>query len=276
MAHGNVTSGLASRAAASLRLRAGDATDRVLGRRDPLTPPRRLQQAVGDSDFVATGAEFGRLLDDLGVLSPDARVLDIGCGAGRIARVLAGRLRPSGSYDGFDVMADAVAWCRRAYGAAGLAVPFRFVHADIENALYNPGGRVRAAEYRFPYVDGAFDLVLATSVFTHLLAETAAWYLAEAARVLAPGGVLFTTWFLVRDVGPDAAFRFDRFEGGPAYVADPALPEAAVGYEEEWVSAQLADVGLAFDRPALLGTWAGGAGTSFQDLVIARHKISAA
>src|SRR5690348_2908740 len=184
MSGGNVTAGLASRATASLRLRAADAADRVLGRRPELTPPRRLQQAVGDSDFVATGDEFGRLLDDLGVLAPSARVLDVGCGAGRIARVLAGRLTPPGSYDGFDVMGDAVAWCQRAYGAAGLAAPFRFVHADIENALYNPAGVVQAEEYPFPYDDGAFDLVLATSVFTHLLTDTAAHYLAEAGRVL--------------------------------------------------------------------------------------------
>jgi SAM-dependent methyltransferase len=273
---GNVTVGLAARAAASLRLRAADAADRVLGRRTELTPPRRLQQSVGDSDFVATGEEFGRLLDGLGVLRADARVLDVGCGAGRIARVLATRLRPPGSYDGFDVMADAVAWCAQVYRGARLAVPFRFVHADIANALYNPGGRLRAGRYRFPYDDGAFDLVLATSVFTHLLADTAAHYVAEAARVLAPGGVLFATWFLVR---PDAArsdralsFRFSAFEGGPAFVADPALPEAAVGYERAWVEARLDAAGLASREPPLLGTWAGTAGTSFQDIVIARRR----
>jgi SAM-dependent methyltransferase len=261
---------IATRAVASLRLRGADAADRVLRSRDRFTPPRRLAQLVGDSDFVETGEEFGQLLDDLGVLAGSARVLDVGCGAGRIARVLTGRLRPPGSYDGFDVMGDAVAWCQRAYGTAKLAVPFRFVHADIENAVYNPAGAVRAEEYRFPYDDGAFDLVLATSVFTHLLTDTAAHYLAEAGRVLAPGGILFSTWFLLRDGGPDAAFRFTAFDDAAA-VADPSLPEAAVGYESEWVQARLEDVGLALDRPPLPGSWSGTPGTSFQDLVLARR-----
>jgi SAM-dependent methyltransferase len=246
----------------------------VLGRRPEFTPPRRLQQAVGDSDFAETGEEFGRLIDDLGVLAPSGHVLDVGCGAGRIARVLTGRLMPPGSYDGFDVMREAVAWCRRAYRAGATPVPFRFVHADIHNAMYNPHGTIAAAEYRFPYDDGAFDLVLATSVFTHLLADTAASYLAEAARVLAPGGVLLTTWFLLRDEGSSqAAFRFSPFEGGgAAWVADPSLPEAAVAYESSWVATRLATVGLTLREPPLLGSWAGVPGTSFQDIVIAQRQ----
>ena len=114
--------------------------------------------------------------------------------------------------------------------------------------------------------------MLATSVFTHLLADTASRYLAEAARVLAPGGVLFTTWFLLRpDASEGAAFRFESFDGGPACVADPALPEAAVAYEPSWVQERLAAGGLTLRDPPLLGTWAGTSGTSFQDLVIARQ-----
>jgi SAM-dependent methyltransferase len=261
---------LASRAAASLRLRAGDAADRALGRRDALTPPRRLQQIVGDSDFVQTGDEFGALLERLEVLDPTARVLDIGCGAGRIARALAGRLRPPASYDGFDVMADAIGWCATQYRRT--PVPFRFVHADIENAMYNPGGVVAPAQYRFPYDDAAFDLVLATSVFTHLLADTARRYVAEAARVLAPGGVLFTTWFLMRpQPSPAAAFRFTRLGDDGAAVADRGLPEAAVAYDAAWVEDELARYGLALRQPALPGRWAGTPGTTFQDIVIAKR-----
>ena len=202
-------------------------------------------------------------MDDLGVLHPSSRVLDVGCGAGRIARVLAPRLRPPGSYDGFDVMTEAIDWCARHYG--GTSVPFRFVHADIHNALYNPSGTVAAAEYRFPYADESFDLVLATSVFTHLLADTASRYLAEAARVLAPGGVLFTTWFLLRpDASEGAAFRFESFDGGPAAVDDPALPEAAVAYESGWVQERLAAGGLTLREPPLFGTWAGRPGRAFR------------
>ncbi len=184
-----------ARAVSSLRLRAADAADALRGRADALTPPRRLAGYVGDSDFRATGAEFLAHFRELADLRPDDRVLEIGCGIGRMARVLVPVLRPPGSYDGFDVVASGIAWCREHYGHT--PARFRFQHADLRNAMYNPGGVQTAVDYRFPYEADAFDLVIATSVFTHLLAPAADHYLAEAARVLAPGGRLFATWYLV-------------------------------------------------------------------------------
>jgi cyclopropane fatty-acyl-phospholipid synthase-like methyltransferase len=70
---------------------------------------------VGDSEFVRTGDEFLRLFVELGGLRPDMRVLGVGCGIGRMARLLAGYLGPEGSYDGFGVSAEGIAWCRRRY-----------------------------------------------------------------------------------------------------------------------------------------------------------------
>jgi SAM-dependent methyltransferase len=166
----------------SLRLRAADAADRALGRRDPLTPPRRRLDFVGDSDFQATGEEFLGYFRELADFKPTDRVLDVGCGIGRMARVLAAELRPPGSYDGFDIVADAISWCARHY--RDMPVPFAFAHADLHNTRYNPAGRCSPAEYRFPYEDGAFDLVIATSVFTHLLSDEADNYLREVAGVL--------------------------------------------------------------------------------------------
>ena len=46
----------------------------------------------------------------------------------------------------------------------------------------------KASEYTFPYEDGEFDVVVLTSVFTHMLPDDVAHYLDEIARVLKPGG----------------------------------------------------------------------------------------
>jgi SAM-dependent methyltransferase len=255
------------RAATSLRLRAADAADALLGRRDALTPPRRLDY-VGDSDFRATGEEFLRHFRTLAGLRPDDRVLDIGCGIGRMARVLVPVLRPPGSYDGFDVVAAGVAWCCAHYRAT--PAPYRFQHADVHNARYNPSGRVPAQEHEFPYAAGTFDLAIATSVFTHMLAPAADHYLGQAARVLAPGGRLFCTWFLLsgeHEDTPPAPFR--RVDATPAgAVADPALPEAAVAFDEAWLRERLGAHGLEL-RAIHPGSWRGSAGTSYQDLVLA-------
>ncbi|MDQ6744570.1 MAG: class I SAM-dependent methyltransferase, partial [Actinomycetota bacterium] len=66
--------------------------------------------------------------------------------------------------------------------------------------------------------------------------------------------------------GPER-FRFPDV-APPAVVADPAAPEAAVAYPEGWLRERLGARGLAL-RGLHPGAWRGGAGTSWQDVVIA-------
>src|SRR4051812_23038714 len=97
------------RLATSLKLRLQD-----LRERDPLVPPRRLQ-LVGEGDFAATGEEFLGHLVELCGLAPHERVLDVGCGIGRLARPLSRFLDERGSYAGFDVNAVGIGWCQARY-----------------------------------------------------------------------------------------------------------------------------------------------------------------
>jgi ubiquinone/menaquinone biosynthesis C-methylase UbiE len=268
--------GLLGRSATSLRLRALDLADHLRGRNDPLVPPRRLN-FVGDSDFVATGEEFRRHFHELADLQPSDRVLDIGCGIGRMARVLTSELAPPGSYDGFDVVAEGIEWCRARYSRPGVAqVQFRFTHADLRHPLYNPQGTGAAETFRFPYADASFDLVIATSVFTHLLDAAAEHYLAEIGRVLAPGGRVLTTWLLLDPSDPPVAgaarWSFAKLGAGAAQVGDPADPEAAVAYETRWLRTRLDELGLQLREPIHPGAWRGRAGRSFQDLVITTSR----
>lgn len=255
---------MAGRAVTALRLRAEDALDRARGRRDPLVPPRRRWGTVGQGDFVAVGDEFLGHLVELAGLEPASDVLDAGCGIGRIARPLAGFLT-TGSYAGFDVDRDAVAWCRARYPER-----FRFDVADLRNARYNPHGAHEAASYAFPYDDDSFDVVVMTSVLTHLLEPEAARYLAESRRVLRPGGRLLATFFLLDDASRAAlaagraAIAF-RDPAATTAIADPEVPEEAVAYDERWVRERL-DV-----ERVEHGAWRGAHGTarSFQDIVVA-------
>ena len=256
---------LAERVRDSLRLRALDVKDRVSGRSDRLVPPRRLDFA-GHSDFVDTGDEFLGHFTSYGGLEPDEAVLEVGCGIGRMARPLTTFLSAEGSYVGFDVNREAVGWCRRRYARFD---NFAFHVADLYNRRYNPRGAHGATEYRFPYDDGRFDFVVLTSVLTHLLEAEAEHYLGECARVLAPGGRIFATFFLLNDESR-ALIREGRsaleFLDPDDHVAvvDADLPEEAVAYDEGWVRERLDVAEIKY------GSWCGrDEFASFQDLVLA-------
>jgi SAM-dependent methyltransferase len=264
---------LLERARTSLRLRALDFRDRYVSRpprADRLVPPRRLD-FVGHSDFVGTGEEFLAHFAAIGGLKPTERVLDIGCGIGRMARPLTTYLTPPGSYDGFDINGEGIAWCRRRYRAHP---HFTFQTVDLYNRRYNPAGTQSADRFDFPYADASVDFALATSVFTHLLEGEAARYVAEAARTLAPGGRLFATWFLLDD-GSRAAIAAGRAglpfldAEQPVAVVSDEVPEEAIAFDREWLGAALREHGLTL-ASVHEGTWRGDeAGTSFQDIVVA-------
>jgi SAM-dependent methyltransferase len=268
----DVTGSLLTRARTSLQMRSLDAADALRGRRDARVPPRRLD-FVGHSDFVATGDEFLEHFVALGGLTAQQRVLDVGCGIGRMARPLAGFLHDGGSYDGFDINPQGIDWCVSHYRDRP---SFRFRLADLHNSVYNPSGAVPAIDYRFPYDDGAFDFVFATSVFTHLVSDEALHYLDEVTRVLVPGGCMLLTFFVLDETSRAllaqgrSALAFTPLDDHSA-VTDHDVPEAAIAYDERWLCDALAARGV---RDAVVhpGAWSGRApSTSYQDIVVAHR-----
>jgi ubiquinone/menaquinone biosynthesis C-methylase UbiE len=248
----------------------------LLARRDgeDLVPPRGLSY-VGGGDFLATGREHVALFADPGGLRPTDRVLDIGCGIGRMAVPLLDHLDAAGSYEGFDVGRAMIRWCEQHITAR--RADFRFTWVPVYNRKYNPFGSLAAAELRFPYEDESFDFAFATSLFTHLTEDDAAHYLRETRRVLRPGGRCLLTFFVLDDhalaaVGAGhAAFDF-RFPVAGGLAIDEAEPEAAIAFRAETLEAMLDAAGLELDGPVRGGQWANRPdGPSGQDLVVARR-----
>jgi SAM-dependent methyltransferase len=234
--------------------------------------PRLEEIYIGDGDYAAIAAEFLDYFVTVAGLAPDHRVLDIGCGIGRMACGLALYLDPErGAYTGFDPVEDGVAWCLGAYAGR---TNFRFEWADLYNELYRPQGQILATEYAFPAEAASVDLAIATSVFTHLYEPEIAAYLRETARVLRPEGRLFCTAYLYDGDRPAPSDRahltFDDQDQRYPYrwhVQD-APPLSAVCFSEDYFSQLVAaNSGRRADiRP---GRWRGGPGPWFQDLVLA-------
>ena len=242
-----------------------EAWDR-LSAREPLIPPRHLRIS-GYGDYRAIGRERFTEFVELGGLRPEDHVLEVGCGTGRLALGLIDYLS-SGSYVGFDIIPESIAWARENFTPQHPR--FRFELADVENRFYHPSGATGADAYHFPYEDSAFDFVIASSVFTHMLDADVANYVREISRVLRPGGRFFASFFLVdgdaKPIGP-----FSEAVGGTLLV-DPRIPEAAVAHPVVRVKSLFAENGLKVDDERIYrGSWTGRSGArSYQDLLIAR------
>jgi SAM-dependent methyltransferase len=120
-------------------------------------------------------------------IKENATVLDIGCGCGKIARLLL--LNPYiNKYIGFDTYEKSINWCNENISPFSKG-RFEFYYLDVFTKAYNPNGTIKGTEVVFPADDSTVDLVFAASVFTHLVEDDAKHYLQEVKRVLKKDGI---------------------------------------------------------------------------------------
>lgn len=141
--------------------------------------------------------KLAALLDRWRIL-PGERLLEPGCGSGRLTERLAPLVGPEGEVLAMDLSEEMIARARQ----RPLLAPARAVV-----------GSVRAV----PVADGHFDKVICLNVFPHF--EAARDVAAELARVLRPGGELFVAHLS----GREAINAFHA--AGPPEIADHWLPD---------------------------------------------------
>jgi SAM-dependent methyltransferase len=114
-------------------------------------------------------------------LSRDSRILDFGCGEGKLVY----EYRDAG-FDayGFDIRPAPL------LRAPGDERYFRFALTGQPAGV--PDYRVEPSSYRIPYDDGWFDFIFSTSTMEHVQNFDLAF--AETARVLKPGGICLHTF----------------------------------------------------------------------------------
>ena len=250
-----------------------DALDQLLGRQDDLVPPRRMVANIGGGDFRRIGNEFLPYFIELGNLQPHHRVLEVGCGVGRMAVALMPYLKEKGRYDGMDIVAEAIDWCQ--HHITPRNGNFTFHQVDIYNKKYNPKGTRAPSEYTFPFEDHSFDFIFLTSVFTHMLPRDMERYLSEISRVLKVGGRCLITYFLLN---PESKQRMEAkvsrrefgYELEGCRVRDREIPEREVAFEEQTVRGLYQRHHLAIMEPIRYGSWSGKPDyLSYQDIVVA-------
>jgi len=170
---------------------------------------------VGRQDVESSREQLGRL----GLPTTWGRVLDFGCGAGRLSQALA----------------------HHAEAVVGLDVAPPMLEAARK--LDRSGGRVTFVLNEDPdlraFEDGSFDLVYTMRVMQHLPRPVLESYLTEFVRVLQPGGVaivhiptqpMWTLRGVVWRVAPTPAIRWAqrRLLGYPAPMRMTGISEKRV------------------------------------------------
>ncbi|MFF8958008.1 class I SAM-dependent methyltransferase [Streptomyces sp. NPDC014894] len=150
------------------------------GRHDPSAPGAigRARAYEALSAVVLAGRRrrtYGRLVELSGA-GPSERVLDIGCGTGYLAGLLAHAVAPGGTVTGVDPAPAMIDYARR--------------HARQDHCEF-----VRGVAEELPRADGSFDLVVSSLAFHHIPEDRRERALGEMFRVLRPGGRLLLADF---------------------------------------------------------------------------------
>jgi cyclopropane fatty-acyl-phospholipid synthase-like methyltransferase len=119
----------------------------------PLPPTEYMKLVCGDvpnlrEHFDRVGRALARGLERLKMLSPGARLLDIGCGCGRVARHLLDS--PIAAYAGFDRHAGMIEWAQS--HISGPDDRFQFQLVDVQSVYDERDSNtatVSAAEFIF-------------------------------------------------------------------------------------------------------------------------------
>ncbi|MFJ4767669.1 class I SAM-dependent methyltransferase [Streptomyces uncialis] len=145
------------------------------GHHDPSAPGAigraRAYEALSAVVFAGRRRRlYGRLVELSGA-RPGERALDIGCGTGYLAGLLARSVTPGGTVTGIDPAPAMIDYARR--------------HVRRDHCTFTRG----VAE-ELPCEEGAFDLVISSLAFHHIPEDRRERALAEMFRVLRPGGRL--------------------------------------------------------------------------------------
>jgi SAM-dependent methyltransferase len=207
-------------------------------------PPNHLRVRVGvgnkilfnQKHHLQIGRNFHLMCRQKDVYRADSTIVEIGCGVGRIAWPLRDR-GFVGRYIGIDIDTEMLDWCRKHFDQR-----FSFHQASHASQTYT--GDTQSRYYTLPCGDKTVNFIYSNSLFTHLLETELNNYIAEAARVLVPGGKARMAYFCLDSVVLGERWTF-RHQLGEAHVENLKFPEAAVAYDSDYMEGRFRQAGFA-------------------------------
>lgn len=234
-----------------------------------------------DSDINKEGKKLPnvvKIYHDCCNLKPDNKILEIGCQYGRITMYFTEILSNEGTFDGIDIIPEAITSCTN--NITPRYPNFNFTLVDLYNKWYNPNGKIKTSEYQLPFPDKSFDFTCLVSVFTHMLPSDMKNYIKEISRVLKTGGICLITYFLLNDnsikimTSNKPNQKNFRYQKDGYKTTNNENPEAQTAYEESTIRKLYDTFNLQILEPIQFGNWALEEKTKLhpQDVVIATKK----
>ena len=221
-------------------------------------PPNHLRVRIGVGNQIflnqvrhlSHGKRFWLTSFSDGLCNLRSKIVDIGCGCGRIAQHLQD-IEFTGVYTGIDLDKEIITYCRKQFKEPH----FVFHLSPHKSTIYSAGNEVPAesAFYTLPIESETQDFVNSGSLFTHLLEKELQNYLLEAFRVLKKGGYMQMSVFCLESLAETGSLggRWTfQHKIGNASLESLEFPEAAVAYSKDFLTDSARAVG--FSEVALI------------------------
>ena len=130
-------------------------------------------------EFESSADSLFELLKKIGI-RPESKILDVGCGTGRITSKLIGYLSDHGFYFGVDIAPEAIEFCEKHFRREN----FKFLQNNFK---------------KIPINNQKFDFVLIHSVFTHMYPDEIQVCLKECIKIVEKTSIILADIFITKE-----------------------------------------------------------------------------
>ena len=239
-----------------------------------------LNERVGGADPKMVGEFCFHNIKLHLTLGPEERVLDFGCGIGRVLLQVANHLPPTASIVGMDIMPEVIAFCRDHISPIFDHATFDLIEgSNVHYDKYIKGATAKKKAEIIRTYGSHFTKAYAFSVFTHVDLADFSTLLRFVGELLSPRGDFMFTCFLLTEYSraaiknKTAQFGFEHpkhEKGGDVFIGNAKDRLAFIAFDLGLVEKMVYDAGLVISR-VQYGAWRGcGFGSSLQDIVVVR------
>jgi SAM-dependent methyltransferase len=238
---------------------------------------------VGGSDPEAVGTACVGIVSRYLTLGPQVRLLDFGCGIGRVTAALLKQHPNVAAVVGLDIVPPLVQFCRQHISATSPCASFELVVGsnDHYDQFIDSADQIQARSHQDirDQFGHSFSSAFSFSVFTHLEKSDFAASLRFLADLLQPGGELLFTAFVLTPYSRQAIDRQETLfpfehtafeEEGDIFIGNRFDRLGFIAFDQALIGQMVFDAGLVLDRLEF-GSWTGaGFSGSLQDVIVCR------